>query len=138
MNEIKKDCEEEIHRINEDHGDKQVSIIDEIDKLSVNLQTQIEIWLDANLNFIHEHTKCIVPLQTDDVTKGVINSIVTRNKHLRKEFVRLQSPYSKKSTNMPFNVESVIYIRQTILPIVAQVEYLKEEVLLITKKIYKF
>ena len=138
MEEIKKECEEEINKINEDHGDRQISIIDEIDKLSVNLQTQIEIWLDENLSFIHKHASCIVPLKTDDVTKAVINSIITRYKYLKKEFTKLQSPYTKKSTNTPFNTESVIYIRQGILPLVAQVEYLKQEVLLMTKKIYKF
>ena len=76
LEKIKKDCEEEIHRINDDYKDMQVSNIDEIDKTSVNLQTQIEIWLDINLNFISEHTKCIVPLKTDDVAKSVINSII--------------------------------------------------------------
>jgi len=138
MQEIKKTCEEEIHKINEDYGNRKVSNIDEIDKLSVNLQTQIEIWLDNNLNFIYEHAKCIVPLKTDDVAKGVINSIVTRHKYLRKEFLKLQSPHSSKSPKTPFNTATIIHVRQNILPLVAQVEYLKEEVLLITKKLYKF
>ena len=91
-------------------------------------------WLSHNLDFIRKHARCMVPLQTDNVTKGVINSIMARYKELRKGYNWLKTPRGLKSKDMQFNAGSIICTRHEILPPVAQAECLKHKVLIIAKK----
>ena len=137
LTEIKEDCKEEISKINSEYGDGRIAIEDEIENVSRQLQNQLEIWLVHNLDFISNHIKCIVPLRTDEVVRGIINSIVNRYKKLRKKYTQLKSAHGLKSKDLPFNAANIVYSRQVILPLVAETEILKVEILLITKKIYK-
>ena len=116
------------------------AIEDDIRDSSSSLETKVESWIDTNLKYIIYNINCIHVLHTDRTTKAVIESIMKRQKYLARKFKDTQkrSYQMKKNMPMPFEIQPVIYVKDKLLPLIAEIIIIKDQIILINKKLYKF
>ena len=137
---LTKDCEETLPIIKQDFETKIQGIENDIEEYSSHLETNIENWINTNLTYVYENIKCMYIFPNDNIAKVIVESLMTRQQYLEKKFCRLQSQNSKIKTELspPINVKSIIYVKENLFPLVAEISILRDQILLITKKYYKF
>ena len=132
-------CNESLPITKQEFNDTVEGIKDEIDHWSSVLESRIESWIDTNLNYIFENISCICT-SPNKITKTNITLITSRHKRLKRKFesIQTQNIYKKNKLQTPFETRAIIYVEDKLLPLVTEIDILRDQVVLISKKMYKF
>ena len=92
-------------------------------------------WIDAHLKNISDRLSCITPLPVDPIARGVFNSLVQRKKLIVNKLQKSR----KRRDILPgvFNVAHIRNVHDTLLPLIAEVKLLHNDVVLVSKHKYK-
>lgn len=138
LEKIEEGCTENLVIVNSEFENQNSSISTQIDQASEEIVKQILRWLEVNLEHIHNHTECIVPLKLDRISKAIMKGIVGRQIYLKKRYDKLATGSDSTKKGFPLNSENLQNVRDNLLPMVAEVKILRDEVLQITKKSYNY
>ena len=132
-------CNESLPITKQEFNDTMEGIKDEIGHWSSSLESGIENWIDTNLNYIYENINCICT-SSGKIAKTKITLITSNHKHLKRKFesIQIQNTYNKNKLQTPFETRTIIYVENKLLPLVTEIDMLRDEVVQISKKMYKF
>ncbi len=134
------DCKESLPIKKQDFEINAQSIEKDIEDYSSHLETSVENWIDTNLTYIYDNIKCMYIFPDSEISKIVVESLMKRQQYLKKKFQDIQSHSFKIKNELtaPIKIQPIIYMRDNLFPMIAEIIILRDQILSITKKYYKF
>lgn len=96
----------------------------------------LQTWVSNNINYLKTSVTYVGVFATDEISQSIIRTLFERLNKIEKEFNRA-SPKKINSTDLPFETTLLVHIRSSLLPIVGQLLPLKNEIDILTQKIFK-